>query len=335
MFNTVLETGDHGSFNSWGRDRFWDPDIPTMNREVAKNPNLPFLDMLEPNIIRNSRWRCDHGWAIDLDDGSSWYQIYNNLLLAGGLKLREGYHRRVTNNIVVNNGLHPHVWPGNNGDVIRGNIFFTSHQAIAMDRGMEKEEQWGQEIDHNLFTSSHRDRMLYAVNGCDLNSLVADPGFEDPASGDYTVLVEGPAREIGFVNFDMTRFGVVSPGLRSLARTPLFPEVLINPDTTKGAPSSTALTIWKDAQVTEPRGEALSAYGVALNSTGVAMVQVPEFSAAWGLGFRSGDFITEVNGKKLKHVEDFLRLMELGEQKRKWIVKLIRNQKELELKLDS
>ena len=25
VFNTVLETGDHGSFNSWGRDRFWHP----------------------------------------------------------------------------------------------------------------------------------------------------------------------------------------------------------------------------------------------------------------------------------------------------------------------
>ena len=25
VFNTVLETGDHGSFNSWGRDRYWRP----------------------------------------------------------------------------------------------------------------------------------------------------------------------------------------------------------------------------------------------------------------------------------------------------------------------
>ena len=26
IFDTVKETGDHGSFNSWGRDRFWRPD---------------------------------------------------------------------------------------------------------------------------------------------------------------------------------------------------------------------------------------------------------------------------------------------------------------------
>ncbi len=66
--------------------------------------------MVKPNIIRNSRWRCDHGWDVDLDDGSSNYEIYNNLFLNGGLKLREGFHRRVWNNITVNNALHPHVW---------------------------------------------------------------------------------------------------------------------------------------------------------------------------------------------------------------------------------
>lgn len=29
VFDTVKETGDHGSFNSWGRDRFWHPDRKT------------------------------------------------------------------------------------------------------------------------------------------------------------------------------------------------------------------------------------------------------------------------------------------------------------------
>ena len=27
VFDTVQETGDHGTFNSWGRDRFWRPDV--------------------------------------------------------------------------------------------------------------------------------------------------------------------------------------------------------------------------------------------------------------------------------------------------------------------
>ena len=29
IFDTVTETGDHGSFNSWGRDRFWGPQERT------------------------------------------------------------------------------------------------------------------------------------------------------------------------------------------------------------------------------------------------------------------------------------------------------------------
>jgi hypothetical protein len=328
VFNTVLETGDHGSFNSWGRDRFWDPDIPTMNREMEKNPGLPYLDMLEPNIIRNSRWRCDHGWDIDLDDGSSQYRIYNNLLLKGGLKLREGYYRRVWNNIVVNNGLHPHVWPRNNGDVINRNIFFVSHRAIAMNRGMEEDEKWGHEIDYNIFVSSHADRLLYARNGCDSNSIVADPGFLDPGSGDFSIDPAGPVFDLGFRNFDMHGFGVLSPHLKAMVKTPEIPDVQVEVDTGGAGLPAMELTLWEDAQLTEPRGEALSAYGVSLDAGGVAMAYVPEFSMAWSKGFRTGDLVLEVNGKRIDGLDTFISLMK---KKGKHRLVLVRNQKEMEL----
>ncbi len=38
VFNTVLETGDNGAFNSWGRDRFWHPDRKLMDRINSDNP---------------------------------------------------------------------------------------------------------------------------------------------------------------------------------------------------------------------------------------------------------------------------------------------------------
>lgn len=328
VFNTVLETGDHGSFNSWGRDRFWDPDIPTMNREVGNNPMLPYLDMLEPNTIRNSRWRCDHGWDIDLDDGSSQYRIYNNLLLNGGLKLREGYYRRVWNNIVVNSGLHPHVWPRNNGDVIARNIFFTSHRAIAMNRGMEEDEKWGKQIDYNVFVSSHADRQLYARNGCDAHSIVADPGFLDPGNGDFSIDPAGAVFELGFRNFDMHGFGVLSPHLRTLVKTPLIPEVQLEVDTSGADLPAVEVTMWQDAQLTEPRGEALSAYGVSLDAGGVAMAYVPEFSRAWDKGFRTGDLVLEVDGNKIEGLELFIKLID---KKGKHKVVLVRNQQKEEL----
>ena len=43
VFDTVKETGDHGSFNSWGRDRFWMPSIGATSKRVDDNPGLALL----------------------------------------------------------------------------------------------------------------------------------------------------------------------------------------------------------------------------------------------------------------------------------------------------
>ena len=120
---TVLETSDHGAFNSWGRDRYWRSGVREFSREVARNPALPFLDAVEPTVIRGNRWRCDHGWDVDLDDGSTNYIIEDNDFLRGGLKLREGYRRIVRNNRARTNTLHAHCWPEASGDVVVSNLF--------------------------------------------------------------------------------------------------------------------------------------------------------------------------------------------------------------------
>lgn len=75
VFDTVKETGDHGSFNSWGRDRFWHPDYKTMEKITSENPEMILKDVVKTVTIRNNRFRCDRGWDIDLDDGSSNYHI--------------------------------------------------------------------------------------------------------------------------------------------------------------------------------------------------------------------------------------------------------------------
>ena len=131
-FETVLETNDHGAFNSWGRDRFWHPNYQTLDTLTSKHPNLILLDAIYTTVIRNNRFRCDHGWDIDLDDGSSNYHIYNNLCLTGGIKLREGFYRTVENNILINNTLHPHVWFKNSGDVVQRNIMMSAYRPIRL-----------------------------------------------------------------------------------------------------------------------------------------------------------------------------------------------------------
>ena len=334
IFNTVLETGDHGSFNSWGRDRFWTPDVRKTVIEVSAEPELPFLDILEPSIIRNNRFRCDHGWDIDLDDGSTRYRIYNNLLLNGGLKMREGYDRIITNNIIVNNSLHPHVWYAGSGDVFKGNIVFAAHRPARMEASIAPDGKWGAELDSNLFVTNHQDRVQFAINGCDENSLVADPDFIDPENGDFRVNDNSPAFQIGFKNFPMDQFGVISQTLKNIAKKPLIPEVSIHPDTTFVPAPTQVLISWLGASLKEPEESELSAFGVSFESGGVALEVVPEESEAALAGFVSGDLIQSINGKSTRNMEYFRAYIHSGRETKDHLFEIIRNQAPAEIILN-
>jgi hypothetical protein len=293
IFDTVLETGDHGSFNSWGRDRYWHPDVRVVNREVGADPKLPLLDVVDPIILRHNRWRCDHGWDVDLDDGSSNYRIYNNLFLNGGLKLREGYHRHVWNNITVRNTFHPHVWFAASGDVVTNNIWMGAYRPALMPGGNEK---WGELVDYNIFTTSEQDRARFLANGCDEHSLVADPLFVDPARGDYRLREGSKALALGFRNFPMDRFGVRKAALLAVARKPVLPTVEIRPDPAGAQPAGQTVFVWRGAELRQISGEEFSAYGVSRETGGIAVLKAPAESAAARDGFRSGDLIVKVKG---------------------------------------
>jgi hypothetical protein len=300
IFDTVLETGDHGSFNSWGRDRHWHPDVQVVDKQVAADPTLPTLDAQHPIVMRNNRWRCDHGWDVDLDDGSTNYEIYNNLFLHGGLKLREGFYRKVWNNIAVNNSLHPHVWYENSGDEVRRNVWMGAYRpAGGMPRG-----QWGKEVDRNLFTTSEADRTKFAAHGCDANSLVGDAQFVDAAHGDYRVKDGSPALKVGFVNFPMDQFGVQSPRLKAIARTPEIPA--LKSSTTE---SRTAKTVWLRATVKDLEGEEYSAFGTAKEDGGIHLLEMPAGSPLVEAGLRAGDLIQGVDGKPVRTCRDLLAAM--------------------------
>jgi len=322
IFDTVLETGDHGSFNSWGRDRYWTPSPREINAQVAKDPQFPKLDMVKPNILRNNRWRCDHGWDIDLDDGSSNYEIYNNVCLHGGLKLREGYHRTVYNNITVNNTLHPHVWLENSGDKVTGNIFMGAYRpAGGMPSG-----KWGQEVDRNLFSTNNGDRTKFAANNCDANSLVGDPEFVNPEQGDYRVKETSPALKIGFKNFSMDKFGVQKAALKSLAKQPVFPPLNGRPANVANAPAATIA--WRGITARDLTGDEFSAFGVSQESPGVLIVQVAPNSPAAKAGLVANDLIQAVHGKAVAKLSQFRSATEALKPDATAELKYIRNQGE-------
>lgn len=299
VFDTVLETHDHGAFNSWGRDRFWRSDHHGMpQKAVDADPSLPFIDAMKVTVIRDSRWRCDHGWDIDLDDGSSNYDIYNNLMLSGGLKFREGFRRRAWNNITVNNGFHPHVWFNHSEDEVHTNIFMMPHRDIRVNFK-------GQNVDKNLFFANDPNiKQTKGDLGWDENSMIADPLFVDPKNADFRVQPGSPAWKMGFTNFPMDQFGVKKPRLKAMARTPIIPELSVLEDQSFGIASD---AFWLGARIHALQGAEFSAYGVSKNDGGIALLEIPPGSAAMEAGLKVGDLVQTINGRKVKTIDQFFK----------------------------
>jgi len=184
----VLETGDHGPFNAWGRDRYWQtghraggPYDMTLSKKYA------LLDNHRPTIVRNNRfahrssdprlwipvtkqelfkwrkWYGPHSWGIDLDDGATNYRVYNNLCLGCSVKLREGYYRTIENNVFI--GPHPpekHMGFEDSSDIYRRNIYVNTKDGQAWSR------HWGTrdlsiEMDHNLYFNYSNSKPIFRI----------------------------------------------------------------------------------------------------------------------------------------------------------------------------
>ena len=318
VFETVKETGDHGSFNSWGRDRFWHPNYKEMEELTTGHPEIILLDAVKTTTIRNNRFRCDRGWDIDLDDGSSNYHIYNNLCLNGGIKLREGFYRVVENNIMVNNSFHPHVWFLNSGDVFTRNIVMTDYQPIQI-------RNWGLMVDYNIFATETALGNA-RKNQTDLHSRACALPFRNPQAGDFSFPDDAEVIvEAGFHNFPMDEFGVVSPRLKKVARQPEMPQIR-NVDT-----GHTAVTkqwqgvVLKDLTTLGER----SATGMD-SERGVYVLSV---SPLEGLHthLRTNDVLLKVNQVAVDNLEEFFLALKDCKQGETVSLTVFRSQKEMEI----
>jgi len=110
--------------------------------------------------------------------------------------------------------------------------------------------------------------------------------------------------------------------LKALARTPVIPAVTT---VAGGNPAPAARTVWLGAPIRELVGAEYSVVGVRAGSQGILLVDVPANAAAFADGLRTGDFITRVNGREVKGVDDFLKaIINAAGQKAK--LELLRNQ---------
>jgi hypothetical protein len=241
--DTVRETGDHGPFNAWGRDKYW--SLTQSHLAYTKNHSLEAgpveVDAMEPVIIRNNFFEEKpesiegvHGpvFGIDLDDGASNYEIYNNVTRNVSMKLREGAKRTIHNNVWFNSVVAPCFHVGNeyNHDRYFCNITVMSRDDVYSIIAPPARGPWLEEIDSNCFFARSgaftarvqelrgEKRSDPAVQkydlegwrrlGFDAHSVFADPLFVDPERNDFRVQPDSPALKLGFKNFEMGKWGL-------------------------------------------------------------------------------------------------------------------------------
>lgn len=334
IFDCVRETGDNGSINSWGRSRFWRTGASN-NRFASLAEGVTFqgntggeltadqarammhLDVIKPITIDHNRFWHDGDWAIDLDDGSSNFVITNNLLLKGGVKLRDGFERTMHNNLILNGRTFEQVSYMPGGDVIERNVTLGR---MPYDNVLNDPVRAAYTIGKNLFWNAgapidirpngtgveklsadgktiNPDTSWYRA-GMDVDSAVGDPSFTDPdptGSYDFTLADDSPALALGFHNFPMTGFG--APG------GALPPEAVL--PTGESGPEPIELSRKKvveklmGADVTNITTAAeQSSYAIS-DFKGLKFATVPTGSYAAEAGLLSGDLVRTINGNEV------------------------------------
>jgi hypothetical protein len=234
VYNDLMESSDHGPFNSWGRDR---------NLDFKDDTTATTLDAWKRTVIHNNRFETKPGnFGIDLDDQSSNYLQYNNLLIGGGLKMQWHRYNTYTNNILVgqaNVQMHG-VWFGSQ-DVVTHNVFTSTqpYYIAFFPTGSylpDTIKAHVRIIDSNCLASNSgitSNEGAYTLAqwktaGLDVHSVSGDPQFTDinktwpsyAPKGDYSVKTGSPALTIGFKNFPMDSFGVVLSAPSDAVRNP-------------------------------------------------------------------------------------------------------------------
>ena len=324
VFDTVLETGDHGAFNAWGRDRYWDCDYETMEKNLFRLPDFPLLDASEPVVIRNNIFACDYGWDIDLDDGASNYLIEGNVCLKGGIKNREGVCRRVINNFMLHNTFHPHVWFEESRDCFEKNILFLPYADIRL-------KGWGESFDHNLLCADDIQSVpavaLQEKSGMDAHSEACRLTFGYDREEHFRVAEDSILVRHGILQPEVDDCGVISGSLRRLTVSPieLIKQVLAE----KAMPATRT-----DSDPAEENAygmkiltgyEMQSAYGMFMQS-GVAVVSCGEGSLLYSRGLRMNDVILSVNDTAAEEPEQVHQLLEEADYAK---ITVWRNQQQL------
>ena len=84
IWNVCRQSGDHGPINSWDRQAY---------RTPLRDPSGGWAPL--PTVISRNAIIANYGGSqgVDNDDGSSWYDIFDNFFYGEGLKNDYGGHQ--------------------------------------------------------------------------------------------------------------------------------------------------------------------------------------------------------------------------------------------------
>lgn len=338
IYDSQRETTDHGPFNSWGRDRFW--SVPRFNaagesghiirnyEKDGKYYDLSLLDAYQTTEIHNNRFHHEknapHSWGIDLDDGSSNYKIYNNLCLGLGIKLREGFERKVFNNIIIDGQIQIHVPYEEANDCIERNIIVDTVPFGFACVDEERLERTGNKIDYNCYYSDSKVSLPFWMekteSGRDAHTAVmVNPEFEDPQNNNFTVKNEMLLNRIGFRNFPMDNFGKTG----SEYQAPMYRY------TENSRKNEKKLLQWYGAVLTDIDDAIMSATA-SCGYEGVFVEKIDATGIAYAMGLKERDIVKKSGGIIIRNTREFLKMMENKPDS----VSVFRDNKEQVLKLN-
>lgn len=292
LFDCVTETADHGPINCWGRDRYWSvPQHDAMGYYGREKRPFALLDAVDTTVIRGNRVSANYAFGIDIDDGASNYDIYHNLCIGVGIKLRDGFDRRVHNNILIGSGFEFHMTFAENNDLIYNNIVCNAkaYNMLCVNPGAT-----------TICTNNLYWNMGNPVCGLpeeDPLSEIADPHFKDFEANHFSVQPDSPALKKGFVNFPVDDADF---GRADCPKPPLYRYIPTKQEQTYQ---------FYDVVLSDISNEGIrSAAGIPdLDGVYIVSREVLGLFCKLGLPLGVGDVIRQINDIPIRNTADFVR----------------------------
>lgn len=176
--------------------------------------------VVKNNVFHDIQAFSYGGWGLYTDEGSTDIVMENNLVYrtkTGGFHQHYGKENIIRNNIFAFSKEHqiqrtrtePH-----RSFVFERNIVYWDNDSPLLGSNWRDD---GFLCDHNVYWNAAGKPVVFPggltieqwreKRKQDLHSIIADPGFVDPAQGNFRLKPDSPALKVGFVPFDYSKAG--------------------------------------------------------------------------------------------------------------------------------